>query len=160
MKTSIGKRLKLIREKNNLTQDQVEKIFEKIGGPKSASISKYERGNQVADLEFAIAFGKYFKLNADWFFYGTGPHLQETKEAKKSPAELFQEFREAVLALKALNLRIEMPPEEEINPDNPQNFLDMLKVMLTDREAQMQMLVYYFCECRPQAMERREAESG
>lgn len=58
----LAKRIKRIRRKNDLTQDELSKILNIT----RSSISKYEHGINLALTSYIIGFCKYFNISADF----------------------------------------------------------------------------------------------
>lgn len=57
-----GKRLKLLRERNDLTQDQLAKKFNLL----KSSISMYENNVRLPNVEIIKDFANYFKVSTDY----------------------------------------------------------------------------------------------
>lgn len=56
------KNLKALREKNNLTQQQMSDIF----GIQRPTYSRYENGERQPDFDLLIAISKYFNVSVDY----------------------------------------------------------------------------------------------
>ena len=56
------KNLKFLREKNNLTQQQMADIF----GIQRPTYSRYENGERQPDFDLLIAISKYFNVSVDY----------------------------------------------------------------------------------------------
>lgn len=60
--SALSMRLKRLREENNLTQSDLAKRI----GVTTASISKYELGTVIPDVEKLIGYGKIFQVSVDY----------------------------------------------------------------------------------------------
>lgn len=58
------RRLRDLREDNDLTQQQVAEIL----GTKQTIYSRYERGYQNIPLEFLLALADYYNVSIDYIF--------------------------------------------------------------------------------------------
>jgi transcriptional regulator with XRE-family HTH domain len=73
-----GERLKDLRLKNEMTQEELGKIV----GMKKSNISKYERGDLEPGLETVKIFAEYFKVPVDYLLGRiTSPSSPSLKEA-------------------------------------------------------------------------------
>lgn len=81
---ALSMRLKELRERNNLTQTDLAKQI----GVTTASISKYELGIVVPDVEKLIRYGKIFQTSVD-YLVGLSNGINDTiKPSKYSPDEI------------------------------------------------------------------------
>lgn len=60
--TSVGKRIKQLREERGLTQEQLGKIL----NVQKAAISKYEKGHTLPDSEALKKLAKFFNVSVDY----------------------------------------------------------------------------------------------
>jgi transcriptional regulator with XRE-family HTH domain len=68
MKKEIGQRLKLVREKKDLSQaDLGDKL-----GIQYQHVSKYERGESVPTWEYLIKLNEIYGVNINWLLTGNG----------------------------------------------------------------------------------------
>ena len=67
-KKSVGSRIKYLREKNGLSQDEMAKAFYLSGG--SSVICKYEQGKRDLPLDVVVAYSKKFGVSTDWILKG------------------------------------------------------------------------------------------
>lgn len=63
-KELIGKKIKYLREKNNITQ---QFLADQIDGMTVQMVCAYEKGKQYPSLKNLINFSKYFKVPLDFF---------------------------------------------------------------------------------------------
>lgn len=71
----IGKRLKEIRKKNNITQQQLAELL----NVSVNSVSKYENGKITLGHDYIVYLCNYFNISADYFYFGHDKHLLEEK---------------------------------------------------------------------------------
>lgn len=76
--TALSTRLKMLRESNKLTQSELAKRI----GVTTASISKYELGIVVPDVDKLIRYGYIFKVSVD-YLVGLSNGLNDTIEPVK-----------------------------------------------------------------------------
>lgn len=62
MQPIIGTRLKELREKKNLKQEQVAEVF----SVNKSAISLYENGMRQPSLDMLIAFAKFYRVSTDY----------------------------------------------------------------------------------------------
>lgn len=68
-----GNRLKYIRKKNRMTQEQLaEKLYITSG-----SVSNFENGKTICMHEHIVKICQIFNVSADYFFFGKEKHLVE-----------------------------------------------------------------------------------
>lgn len=70
-KTAIGKFLKELREERGLTQIQLSQKLVEDGGYSDASISKWERGQALPNIDDLKKLGTYFGVSVDEILNGT-----------------------------------------------------------------------------------------
>lgn len=90
---ALAMRLKRLREENNLTQSE---LAQKIGVT-TASISKYELGTVVPDVEKLMMYGKIFQTSVDYLI-----GLSDGISATYKPAEYNSEEIELLNLFKQL----------------------------------------------------------
>lgn len=66
--TSIGSRIRELRKKAGLTQDELAEI---IGVKRGVTISNYEKGEREPDLENIRKIAAHFNVTSDWLINGT-----------------------------------------------------------------------------------------
>jgi transcriptional regulator with XRE-family HTH domain len=152
---SIGARLKLIRKRFNLKQDQVAELFD-IG---AETLSRYENGKRTPDNEFLEAFGKYFKVSGDWLLYNEPPIFRESSQQKRDVTESFLELS-ALIRSKPLP-KTELPDSfkvslDKLGEDTPQNFVTMLAYMIKDPLLRQKMFQIFHIVLKPSSDERME----
>lgn len=81
----IGKRIKQLRIKEGLTQQQ---LADKMGGISASTIGMYEQGRRNPDMERIIRFGEIFSVSTD--------NLLGVKEEINDATEIFAELKERV----------------------------------------------------------------
>lgn len=67
MKT-IGERIKYLREKYGISQDDIAREFFLAGG--SSVVCKYEQDKRDLPLDVVIAYSKKFGVTTDWILKG------------------------------------------------------------------------------------------
>lgn len=72
-----SQKLKLMREEHGLNQSQ---LADKLGVSRG-SISFYENGDRIPDIEFLFKAAEFFQVSSDWF-------LGLTKEKRRLPAPI------------------------------------------------------------------------
>lgn len=90
--TALSKRLKELREKNNLTQSDLAQRL----GVTTASISKYELGVVTPDIEKLIGYGRIFQTSVD-YLVGLSNGINDTIkpiEYKSDEIELLELFKQ------------------------------------------------------------------
>jgi len=73
--STLGERLKLIRKENNLTQEELGKIF----GLTKYSISLYENNKTSPSDDFKTKLASYFNVSVDWLLGLTDEKLPADK---------------------------------------------------------------------------------
>lgn len=73
--STLGERLKLIRKENNLTQEELGKIF----GLTKYSISLYENNKTSPNDDFKAKIASYFNVSVDWLLGLTDEKLPADK---------------------------------------------------------------------------------
>ena len=81
----IGKRIKQLRIKEGLTQQQ---LADKMGGISASTIGMYEQRRRNPDMERIIRFGEIFSVSTD--------NLLGVKEEINDATEIFAELKERV----------------------------------------------------------------
>jgi transcriptional regulator with XRE-family HTH domain len=150
---TIGKRLKLVRKQNNLTQSKCAKIF----FIEEHTLSRYETGNREPGIEFLENFGNYFQLNANWLLYNKPPIFKDIVDHKKNSLESFLELS---TSLEQENQKkTEMPESlksslEKLGAGTPEQYITLLSYMLRDPILRQNVLHHFFIVLKPQADER------
>lgn len=146
---TIGHRLKLVREKFNLSLGKAAAFFDITG----QTLSRYENGRRTPDNDFLEAFGKHFNLSGNWLLYGEAPIFKATEEMKDSQ-EVFLELASSIQAAgvdsaaRSELLRLSM---EELTEDTPANFIIMLEYMLKNPEIRKNMFQFFHLFQKPLA---------
>ncbi|MDQ7791547.1 MAG: S24 family peptidase [Clostridia bacterium] len=70
---TIGERLKYLREKHNLTQEDLAKAT----GLQRGNISHYEKNKIKPSSDAIIALASFFKISTDWLLYGKEHNVQQ-----------------------------------------------------------------------------------
>lgn len=90
--SALSMRLKRLREENNLTQSDLAKRI----GVTTASISKYELGTVIPDVEKLIGYGKIFQVSVD-YLVGLSDGVNDTIkpiEYSSEEVELLELFKQ------------------------------------------------------------------
>lgn len=77
----LGKRLKILRKKNGLTQTELAKSL----GLAFSTISMYERGDRMPDFETMEAIADYFNVTMDYLFGKTDIPNEAAERIHKTP---------------------------------------------------------------------------
>ncbi len=67
MKT-VGARIKYLREKYGITQEDIAKEFYLAGG--SSVVCKYEQDKRDLPLDLVVAYSRKFDVSTDWILKG------------------------------------------------------------------------------------------
>lgn len=86
-----GKRLRFLRKRSNLTQDQLAKIL----NVSTSSIGMYERGEREPSFKVLIDIAKYFSVSIDYLL---GNNHDESS-AIQNPLESLSDKEEYILHL-------------------------------------------------------------
>ncbi|BFH11387.1 helix-turn-helix domain-containing protein [Paenibacillus melissococcoides] len=80
---TIGKRLRFLRDKHQLTQEKMAELI----GKKKGNISNYESDNYEPSAQTIIAICKIFNVSADWLLFGKNNVTisEQNDEPKKFP---------------------------------------------------------------------------
>ena len=68
-RATIGSRIRQLRERNELTQ---EEFGQRLGGIAWMQISRYERGNALPRVETLVRMKGEFDVSLDWLLTGNG----------------------------------------------------------------------------------------
>ena len=82
---SVGERIKMLRIKARLTQQQ---LADKVGGISASAIGMYEQGRRNRDMERIIRLGEVFSVSTD--------SLLGVKEEATDASEILDELKERV----------------------------------------------------------------
>lgn len=109
-----GERLKELRVKRNLTQDELGLIFD---NPKSQStIGTWERGNRQCSMEDLVRIAQYFNVSTDYLLGITDDVTTINTYKEENPKEL-RDF---------LNKNKVLFNGSELNEDEKQRMIDIL----------------------------------
>ena len=125
---SIGLRLKQIRDKHGLTLENVGELFQLSKG----SISRYEKGERMPDLEFIERFAKHFNVNPTWLINNEPPIFKDETQEKRGVNDLFLELSAVIDSGEsdALNLSESVIASlDKLEEDTPQNYIALLTHM-------------------------------
>ena len=131
---NIGRRLKQIREKNGLTLEKLGEIFILSKG----SISRYENGERMPDLEFVEAFSKHFNVNLAWLVNNESPIFKGEEGKGRNSKDLFLELSavidndndpESANLSDSLSLSL-----DKLGDDTPSNYVTLLSFMRKNPE--------------------------
>ncbi|MCI8473764.1 MAG: helix-turn-helix transcriptional regulator [Oscillospiraceae bacterium] len=103
----IAKRLKQARDRMGLTQEQV---CEKVGIPKSQTLSSYETGKNSPPIEILKELSRLYQLSIDWIVWGEDQNAVKQKDRKTLVEEFFT-------TLWALGLSVEEDIDWNNNPN-------------------------------------------
>ena len=81
-----GKRLKFYREKNNLTQAELGKIF----NISDATINRYEKGQRQPDTDTLSKFADFFDISVDYLLGRTEDPQSKVLGKDELPKELIE----------------------------------------------------------------------
>ena len=98
-----GQRIKLLREENNLTQEQFGKIF----GMVKSTVSLYESGKSNPDDETKKKIADYFDVSIDWLLGRTDERNTVDKiirNYKKQEVEIEELFDRYIIYFKCKKL--------------------------------------------------------
>jgi len=82
----IGKRIRLLRQENNYTQEQFGKIF----GLVKSTVSLYESGKSNPDDEIKRKIADYFDVSIDWLLGRTEERSTVDKIVNKNNQKAFE----------------------------------------------------------------------
>lgn len=82
----IGKRIRLLRQENNYTQEQFGKIF----GLVKSTVSLYESGKSNPDDEIKRKIADYFDVSIDWLLGRTEERSTVDKIVNKNKQKEFE----------------------------------------------------------------------
>lgn len=83
------KNLKALREKNNLTQQQMSDIF----GIQRPTYSRYENGERQPDFDLLIAISKYFNVSVDYILGRDDYVIKSNPQLSSDEENLIQAYR-------------------------------------------------------------------
>lgn len=88
----IGARIKSCREQENITQD---KLAQRLNVSRQ-SVSKWEKGNSLPDIDRLVEIGKIFDISLDELITGKDPYTQKViiknPEHRMNPYEFWSEY--------------------------------------------------------------------
>lgn len=90
MKMTIGKRLKMLREENNLCQEEVSRLL----GVKQQTVGRYESGELDISTDMIKVLAVFYNVSTDWIF-----GLTSVKE-KKWDIDTDDKFISKILEMK------------------------------------------------------------
>jgi transcriptional regulator with XRE-family HTH domain len=150
---TIGERLRLIRNKSEMTLKKTAAIFDIT----AQTLSRYENGDRTPDNDFLKSFGKHFNLYGDWLLYEEPPIFKKA-ELKKCKEEVFLELSALIHSEK----NHKSPCSEMTNisldkhtRDTPNNYILMLEYMLKDAEVRKNMFQFFYLFQKPTADKRK-----
>lgn len=115
-----GERLKELRVKRNLTQDELGLIFD---NPKSQStVGTWERGSRQCSMEDLVRIAQYFNVSTDYLL-GVTDEIQTTTSYKEENPKELKEF---------LNRNKVLFNGSELNEDEKQRMIDILTGLFWD----------------------------
>lgn len=116
---TIGDRLKYLRERENLKQVELAKIFsQKNFNITSAAISQYESNKRKPDTDILAMYADYFDVSIDWLYYGEEKKAKDTYTGEELLKIVPEEYREAFKKLNVKQMKfVKKMAEEDIDPD-------------------------------------------
>lgn len=117
---NLGKNIKYLREKNNLSQ----KEFAKILNISNSTLSQYESNVRVPSDDIKIQIADYFNVSLDYLLGRPDAH-HITKEKSKAK-ELEEDFPEGVSVLYRAN--------KNLTPEQKEVMLRMIKATFFEEE--------------------------
>lgn len=148
---NIGDRLKLIREKNNLSLVKLAKIFDIT----KQTLLRYESGERRPTNDFVEKFGRKFKLSGDWLLYGIPPVYRLNGKEQDAQAT----FLELSEMLAEITGKVELPESfnsaiDKIGEGTPQNYVTLLYYMKNDPELRQKIFQMFHIMLKPIADSR------
>jgi transcriptional regulator with XRE-family HTH domain len=127
MTDTLGKRLKMIRKKENLILKEVAAICNVT----VKTLSRYENDQRTPDNDFLKIFVTHFKISTDWLLFGESPIYKAAANPDRNIKEAFIELSDLIFSQEIANIDI---PEKldftQIVGDTPGNYLLLIKYML------------------------------
>lgn len=120
MAYNLGKNIKYLREKNNLSQ----KEFAKILNISNSALSQYESNVRVPSDDIKIKIADYFNVSLDYLL--GRPNTHNTQIEKSKAKELEEDFPEGVSVLYRAN--------KNLTPEQKEMMLRMIKATFFEDE--------------------------
>lgn len=120
MAYNLGKNIKYLREKTNLSQ----KEFAKILNISNSTLSQYESNVRVPSDDIKIQIADYFNVSLDYLL--GRPNKHNSLKEKSKAAELEEDFPEGVSVLYRAN--------QNLTPEQKEVMLRMIKATFFDDE--------------------------
>ncbi len=120
MAYNLGKNIKYLREKNNLSQ----KEFARILNISNSTLSQYESNVRVPSDDIKIQIADYFNVSLDYLLGRPDPHHIDKEKSKVS--ELEEDFPEGISVLYRAN--------KNLTPEQKEVMLRMIKATFFEDE--------------------------
>lgn len=120
MAYNLGKNIKYLREKKNLSQ----KEFAKILNISNSTLSQYESNVRVPSDDIKIKIANYFNVSLDYLL--GRPNSHNTSKEKSKATELEEDFPEGVSVLYRAN--------KNLTPEQKEMMLRMIKATFFEDE--------------------------
>lgn len=87
--SSLGERLKILREKRNLKQNEVANKL----GISSVNLSRYEKDNRMPSREMIYKLADYYEVSPSYLLFGSEEdYLSFLKDVTKEEAQLLEDY--------------------------------------------------------------------
>ncbi len=151
---TLGERIKYIRKKAGLTQKAAAEIF--LVSPQT--FSRYEKCQRDPDFGFIRSFCDHYGLSTEWLITGIGKIYRKDAKVAGNILELFSAFSAGLGNIdkgfdkQAIKLNLDV---EKLK--TPNNFICMIKYMMSDPEVMVNMFQFFYLFQKPQADKRRSS---
>lgn len=87
--SSLGERLRILREKRNLKQNEVANRL----GISSVNLSRYEKDNRTPSREMIYKLADYYEVSPSYLLFGSEEdYLSFLKDVTKEEAQLLEDY--------------------------------------------------------------------